>query len=505
MNRTLLVLISVSIQMAAFCTANAQTANDATPLNRAGQPRWAAGSAAESTRLRKFLQGSFQAQDGDAQESQQQSTPQTLTTKDAQGLAATYLLQGAVPASAVEPFFQSLGTNGRTCVTCHQPSAGWTITPKKIKALFQSNPAAPLFQPVDGAVCPTADTSTAKATAAAYSLLINKGLIRVFIPMPSADILQFSITNVADPYNCTTNPATGLTNPTTGIVSQYRRPQSSSNLPFLTSIMWDGREPTLASQAKDAIMIHAQGAATPSDDQVNQIAQFESGLFSAQSYDSAAGDLTANGAQGGPVALAAIPVSPNINPPGPGFNPSVMSMFFNWNDSTDPAKASIARGQNIFNEKSFTISGVNGLNDVGGKPSISATCSACHNTPQVGNHSSSELLDLGIAEAPTKAIPGSSNLSLADLPVFTVHCDSGPLAGTDRQVTDLGRALITGQCADIGKVKTAMLRNLAVRPPYFHNGSAPDLASVVAFYNDRFGIGLTDQEKTDLVAFLSTL
>ena len=252
-------------------------------------------------------------------------------------------------------------------------------------------------------------------------------------------------------------------------------------------------------------MIHAQGAAPLNDDQVNQIAQFESGLVSAQSYDNAAGDLTTDGAQAGPVALAAVPVSPNINPPGPNFNSSVMTMFSTWNGSSDPNKASIARGQNIFNEKPFTVTGVAGLNDRGGKPSISATCSACHNTPQVGNHSSSELLDLGIAEAPATSIPGAADLSLADLPVFTVHCNSGPLAGTDRQVTDLGRALITGQCADIGKVKTALVRNLAARPPYFHNGSAPDLASVVAFYNDRFNIGLTDQEKIDLVAFLSTL
>lgn len=46
---------------------------------------------------------------------------------------------------------------------------------------------------------------------------------------------------------------------------------------------------------------------------------------------------------------------------------------------------------------------------------------------------------------------------------------------------------------------------LAPRAPYFHNGSAPDLAAVVAFYNQRFGIGFTQQEKVDFVAFLRTL
>ena len=338
----------------------------------------------------------------------------------------------------------------------------------------------------------------------AYHLLTGKGLIRVFIPMPTPDILQFSVTNVSDPYNCNSDPGTGLTSPTTGIVSQYRRPGASTNLRYLTSIMWDGREPSLASQAADAVMIHAEGASAPDQDQIDQITSFESGLISAQASDKAAGDLTADGATGGPAALAAIPFSPGINAPGPGFDPSVMNLYMNWNGDADAAKAAIARGQVLFNEKPFAITGVAGLNDVTGKPSVAGTCSACHNTPQVGDHSSEELLDLGVTAAPGQVIGGTS-LDNADLPVFTVHCDSGPLAGSDRQVTDLGRALITGQCQDIGKIKTALLRNLAARPPYFHNGTAPDLATVVEFYNNRFGIGFTDQEKSDLIAFLSTL
>jgi cytochrome c peroxidase len=46
---------------------------------------------------------------------------------------------------------------------------------------------------------------------------------------------------------------------------------------------------------------------------------------------------------------------------------------------------------------------------------------------------------------------------------------------------------------------------LATRAPYFHNGFAKDLEAVVDFYNERFGVGFTDREKTDLVAFLATL
>ena len=71
--------------------------------------------------------------------------------------------------------------------------------------------------------------------------------------------------------------------------------------------------------------------------------------------------------------------------------------------------------------------------------------------------------------------------------------------------TDPGRALITGKWADIGKLKGPILRALAARAPYFHNGSAADLKQVIDFYNVRFAMGLTDAEKTDLVAFLNAL
>lgn len=75
----------------------------------------------------------------------------------------------------------------------------------------------------------------------------------------------------------------------------------------------------------------------------------------------------------------------------------------------------------------------------------------------------------------------------------------------DVRGTDPGRALITGKCADIGKLKGPVLRGLAARAPYFHNGSAASLQDVVEFYDQRFSIGLSEQDKADLVAFLNSL
>jgi cytochrome c peroxidase len=65
--------------------------------------------------------------------------------------------------------------------------------------------------------------------------------------------------------------------------------------------------------------------------------------------------------------------------------------------------------------------------------------------------------------------------------------------------------MISGKCADIGKVKGPILRGLAARAPYFHNGSAATLMDAVNFYDKRFGLNFTDQQKQDLVNFLNTL
>src|ERR1700732_3746769 len=51
-------------------------------------------------------------------------------------------------------FFQSLGTNGRSCSTCHVADEAMSITPPQIRARFeQTHGSDPLFNAVDGANC----------------------------------------------------------------------------------------------------------------------------------------------------------------------------------------------------------------------------------------------------------------------------------------------------------------------------------------------------------------
>jgi len=349
--------------------------------------------------------------------------------------------------------------------------------------------------------------------AATYSLLLSKGLIRIGLPIPANT--EFQVGVVSDPYNCNTNPATGLLSPTSGIVSIYRRPLPSTNLGFLSAVMWDGREPSLLSQSVDATLGHAQANASPSAAQQQQIVDFESGLFTAQHMDEAAKNLDADGATGGPVTLQAqlgsfyIGINDPLggNPTGAQFTPNIFNLFQAWTSlpgtgGVNKDRTAVARGETIFNSTPINITGVVGLNDVLGMQSIPGFCGTCHDTPNVGNYSVKAPLNIGIANAGPNSPPASD---ISGLPVFMLNCTSGPLAGQSFVVTDPGRALISGKCADIGKVKGPILRGLAARAPYFHNGSAATLSDVVEFYNQRFNLGLTDQQKSDLVEFLRTL
>ena len=74
------------------------------------------------------------------------------------------------------PFFQSLGTNGRTCATCHQVDQAFSLDVHKIQQLFtQTNGQDPLFAPVDGANCPT----DPQGQQSSHTLLLQHGLFRI--------------------------------------------------------------------------------------------------------------------------------------------------------------------------------------------------------------------------------------------------------------------------------------------------------------------------------------
>jgi cytochrome c peroxidase len=162
--------------------------------------------------------------------------------------------------------------------------------------------------------------------------------------------------------------------------------------------------------------------------------------------------------------------------------------------ASDAAQAAIARGEALFNTKPIAIRKVGGLNDALGLDTIPGTCTTCHDAPNYGHHSVKLPINIGLADA---------SLRTSDMPLYTLQKVGAP--DVQVQTTDPGRALLTGKWADIGKFKGPILRGLAGRAPYFHNGFAASLEDVLRFYDQRFAIGFTEQEKADLVAFLRAL
>jgi len=393
------------------------------------------------------------------------------------------------------PFFKPLGSNARTCATCHNPNDGWSVSLGNLSKRFTSTAGLdPIFLPLDGTNCPSLPLDTLAHRQAASSLLLGRGLIRVELPVPAS--ADYTVASVSNPYGCSSTTA----------VSVYRRILPTTNLPLLTEVMWDGRETlssgaltaALVNQANDAVHGHAAGVAPAPVSAIGSAVGLELLQYTAQIFDTAAGPLNGAGASGGLQALATTHLVGAAN------GAPVFTLFQAWETSVAPttptavAQASIGRGERIFNTRPMTITGVAGLNDVPGAdgnvhPTVVGTCGTCHNSVNIGTHASPLLLDEGQAHLTVKNV---------DLPLITLVQRS---TGARVQVTDPGAALISGHFADIGKFKVPGLRGFAAHPPYFHNGAAKSAADVVTFYNTRFNLNLSAQEATDLANFLNAL
>jgi len=461
------------------------------------------------------------------------------------GASQTYSTSGG-GIDLTGPFFQSMGTNGRTCGTCHQASDGMSVSAANVELRFLLTQGKdPIFRPVDGSNCNhNIDVSTLSGRYAAYSLLRTRGLIRIAVAVPAN--ANYRVVSVNNPYGCNESD----------VISMYRRPLPTTNLRFLSTVMFDGRESTpatgtmkilnnnypssllsdLAHQSVDATVNHAQGDGTrPTPTEQQQIVDFEMALTTAQAFGSRTGLLNAHGGNGGPVPLSTQPffisvnssvhfLLPQFEQPGGlvaagdgQFTPAIFNPFDAWT-GLPPAepRAAVARGQAIFNSRPINITGVAGINDdvsegglaAGGISSLTGTCGTCHDTPNVGNHSFPTPLDIGTGDPEVaNAAVNLGGLDISYLPSITVcKLDStGGPTNNCKTTTDLGQGLIDGNFDHVGKIKGPILRGLSARAPYFHNGSARTLLDAVRFYETRFGLPLSAQDESDLVAFLSSL
>lgn len=140
-------------------------------------------------------------------------------------------------------------------------------------------------------------------------------------------------------------------------------------------------------------------------------------------------------------------------------------------------------------------------------------CAACHPSAPAPDGTPPLFTDFTYDNL---GVPGNP-----ENPYYTLSRDLNP-DGFD--YVDLGLALTVNDPAENGKFRVPTLRNVALTPPYMHNGVFKTLYQVVAFYNTRDvgpwpppevaenvndeelgDLGLTNQEIEDIVAFLNTL
>src|SRR3989454_1897906 len=364
------------------------------------------------------------------------------TVHNESGMARTINVAGFPVVAESNPFFLDLGVNGRRCVTCHEPTNNMSVSAAGLRARFEATDGTdPIFRTNDGSNSPLADVSTLEARRTAYSMLLTKGLIRVGISIPAN--AEFELLDVDDPYGYAGNNANN------NELSLFRRPLPTTNLAYLSAVMWDGRETfqngssaalhfDLSDQSNGATQGHAQSPSPIDAATRDAIVAYETSLYTAQVFDRTAGELHAAGAEGGPEALSLQPLlfgakgpfgcdvhGANCNPAHGQFGP-VFTEYDAWAGLTgsgrNQARAAVARGQHLFNTLSIPIKGVAGINDELNAPVFVGRCTTCHDTPHAGDHSVPAPLNIGLVDPPVNADGTNAfGMPVGDMPVYTLR------------------------------------------------------------------------------------
>lgn len=442
-------------------------------------------------------------------------------------------LSGETLQTEGHAFFEPIGSNGRACVTCHQPADSMSLSVESARNQWRENGANdPLFSAFDGANCP----HLPQENRSSHSLLLDHGLIRIPRAWPPVGLngkeveVDFTLEVIRDPWGCNSAPNYGVEEK---IISVYRRPRPIANMKYLLAIGFEGdpklgmpvpvdpvtvkptsgnlladrRQLTLEGQMQEAAQGHLEMAGILTAEQGAQIKNFMLRIYTAQVEGRHDVRLDAGGANGGPDYLA-------VSKPGQlgSIGKAVWSEFEAWENMSVADKngltkeqieyrLSVARGARVFREKMFLITDSAGINSpVGFGNPVLNSCVFCHNMSMMGNDVAPGQVDLGTTTLPF-ADPAPH------LPLFKITCQADPHPHYGREIltNDPGYALTTGRCADVGKITLQSLRGLAARAPYFSNGSAKTIAEIIEYYERRYSIGYTEQEKQDLINLMGAL
>jgi hypothetical protein len=445
------------------------------------------------------------------------------------------------------PFFEPLGRNGRACVSCHQPADGMALSLRSIQERWKETGGTdPLFAAIDGSNCP----NLPQKDPASHSLLLKRGLFRIFLPWPPKDRSgnpikpEFDIEVIRDPGRCNIDPKYGL-NSSNPMISVYRRPRVVANLQYVLhrnfgigafvgktgepaardpengqpvnmNMMADAREPTLKTQAVEAAITHLQFDGVLSPEQLTRIQAFENQVYSAQARSKEAGSLIEpdgppgfgprnlekgdKGVLGNNTTKWVVPVGDAWQKQKPGESDAEFAM-----------RQSIIRGQRIFHFRTFWIKDSMYLNNVGLGNPVKRTCATCHGMHMTAMDTANGWMDIGTTNQPwAKEAPRNPWQTEDELmPLFKITCHKDvaphPYLGRVIYTQDPGRALISGKCNDVGTIVMQQFRGLAARAPYFSNGSAANIRELIDFYDRRYNIQYSEQEKEDLEHFLESL
>lgn len=277
----------------------------------------------------------------------------------------------------------------------------------------------------------------------------------------------------------------GRNSPTASYAAHIPAPQTVMRTPpnggnanpvRIGGLFWDGRAESLEEQAKGPFLNPIEMGNSDESEVINKISEavyasefealFGTDIFNdvERSYNYVAD------------AIAAFERTDLFSP--------FTSKFDQVQNGTATFTQSEQRGQNLFNGR--------------------AQCDRCHsgadNEPQM--FSNFEFENIGVPSNPLL-----------------------PAVMEDPSFVDLGLGAVTGNNRDNGRFRASSLRNVAITPPYMHNGVFNTLREVIDFYNTRdttfnqlpevaqnidqggdIGeLGLSDNEVNDLIAFLETL
>jgi cytochrome c peroxidase len=415
---------------------------------------------------------------------------------------------GSAPAG--EFFFDNAlpHTNGRACATCHVPSEHFVLTPQHVAAVYAANPNDPLFSPVDAddpnAAVPTYDH-------------LKAGLIRVTI-------------RIADNLDVIDGAGNVITNADRTIFV-WRGVPTIENTEYTAPYQYDGRAATFQIQADGALHNHSQITQEPPAEVLNQLAAFESTIFSDEAAVAVA-EAIESGQTPPPV---------DVHPPA-GSDAEAGQVVFNTICAKchgSPTTNQIL-DQTVF-DSFFPVQNPDGTVHVAGflPTGIAVVTDFLQGVrpPHEGTYGISPLALLG----QLGVIPNPSGLSLPQYRI-RFYTDAtrtqqlvdmppappgiGPSLIPEPFSVDPGRSIVSGDPLDWEGFKVPQLRGVSKTAPYFHDASAPDLKSLLDEYSRLIlpadpvlnlppifppeGPGLppeslTTQQKTQLLAFLQLL